>query len=49
MSAEKTFAVHATRTYFVKGLDEEEALDAFFNNEYYDKSDEDVEIEEWKE
>ena len=45
----KTFAVHATRTYFVTSADEEEAMDAFYNGEYYDKSDEDTEVEEWQE
>jgi len=45
----KKFAVHATRTYFVIGKDEESALEAFSNGEYYDKSDEDVEVEEWEE
>jgi hypothetical protein len=48
MPAERKWAIHATRTYFVTAVDEEEALDMFYNGEYSDKSDEDTEVEPWE-
>lgn len=43
------FVIHETRSYFVAAHTEEEAMDKFFEGEYYDKSDCDYEVDTWEE
>lgn len=45
----KNFVIHETRSYFVAAHNEEEAMDKFFEGEYYDKSDCDYITEPWEE
>jgi hypothetical protein len=47
MTAPRKWAIHATRTYFVTAVDEDEALDLFYSGSYDDTSDEDTEVEPW--
>lgn len=43
----REYVIHATRSYFVMADSLDAAVDKFQNDDYHDKSDEDIEVEEW--
>jgi len=43
----KEFVIHDTKSFFVRAVDEDDALDKLLNGEYHDKSDSDFVVEEW--